>query len=102
MALELACNNNSSKAVCYVKRELQPLVIEMLDKDKLSLTQLSMTLKNAAYKTRKDTTQDCNMPGNVLANLTRRIDFEKIPMWTNFLIKNYILNTLENIKSDWH
>lgn len=102
MALELACNSDHSKNSCYVKREVKPLIVEMLDKDKLTLTQLSLTLKNAAFKARKDANQDCNLPANVLVNLTKRVDFENIPIWTTFMIKKYILNTLENVKSDWN
>jgi hypothetical protein len=63
-----------------------------------------LTLKTAASKQRsKESNYDCGQPGNVLLNICKRIEFDKIPPWTTFLIKNYILNTLENVKdTDWN
>lgn len=65
------------------------------------MTQLTLTLKNAALKLRRDGSQDCVLPALVLSNLIKRVEFDKIPLWATFQIKNYVLNSLENVRNDW-
>ena len=102
-ALELACNNGNNKERCYVKRELLPLLSETLNKEKLTMSQLGTTLKSALMKHNLNSqSQDCNVIGNVLVNLQKRCELDKLPTWATYLVRNFINNTMDQVRSDWN
>jgi len=40
--------------------------------------------------------------GNVLVNLQKRCELDKLPTWATYLVRNFINNTMDQVRSDWN
>jgi hypothetical protein len=79
--LELACRNEFPANKDIVKRELLPLVASLLDKDKMSISQINTNLKLVSHNIKKNPDWACDIGADYIDNLLKRVDVTLQPFW---------------------